>query len=163
MSGLGGANGDDEAGGIFRLDCESFDPLGPWETERGPQRYQYHFWWHLNQDTLVSSEWATPAMFEHGVVPEKLLAGEYGHAMHVWDLRRGKHLQTLELGPEQQMVLELRPAHDPRREWASSGSSSPQQTSRRRSGTGTARRASGRSARRSRSPPSRRRPSCCRP
>jgi methanethiol oxidase len=117
MSGLGGANGADEAGGIFRLDCETFEPLGPWQTEHGPQRYQYDFWWHLNQDTLVSSEWATPAMFENGVVPEKLLAGEYGHAMHIWDLRRGKHLQTLDVGPEQQMVLELRPAHDPRREW----------------------------------------------
>ena len=56
-------------------------------------------------------------MFENGVVPEKLLAGEYGHAMHVWDLRSGKHLKQLDVGPEQQMVLELRPAHDPRREW----------------------------------------------
>jgi methanethiol oxidase len=37
--------------------------------------------------------------------------------MHVWDLRSRKHVQTLELGPEQQMVLELRPAHDPSREW----------------------------------------------
>ena len=117
MSGLGGANGADEAGGIFRLDCETFEPLGPWQTERGPQRYQYDFWWHLNQDTLVSSEWATPAMFEHGVVPEKLLGREYGHAMHVWDLRRGKHLQTLDVGDEHQMVLELRPAHDPDKEW----------------------------------------------
>ncbi|MES1246452.1 MAG: selenium-binding protein SBP56-related protein [Actinomycetota bacterium] len=117
MSGLGGANGADEAGGIFRLDCETFEPLGPWETEHGKQRYQYDFWWHLNQDTLVSSEWATPSMFEHGIVPEKLLGREYGHAMHIWDLRRGKHLQTLELGDENQMVLELRPAHDPSKEW----------------------------------------------
>jgi selenium-binding protein 1 len=117
MSGLGGANGADEAGGIFRVDCETFEPLGAWEREASPQRYQYDFWWHLNQDTLVSSEWGTPAMFEDGVVPEKLLGREYGHAMHVWDLRRGKHLQTLELGDEHQMVLELRPAHDPSREW----------------------------------------------
>src|SRR5436189_4068229 len=33
--------------------------------------------------------------------------------MHVWDLRRRRHLQALDLGNEQQMVLELRPAHDP--------------------------------------------------
>ncbi|MFL5925750.1 MAG: selenium-binding protein SBP56-related protein [Gaiellaceae bacterium] len=118
MSGLGGANGADEAGGIYRLDCETFEPLGPWESQKdSPQRYQYDFWWHLNKDTLVASEWATPSMFEDGVVPEKLLAGEYGHAMHVWDLRSGKHVKTLDLGPEQQMVLELRPAHDPSREW----------------------------------------------
>ena len=33
--------------------------------------------------------------------------------MHVWDLRERRHQQVLDLGPEQQMVLELRPAHDP--------------------------------------------------
>ena len=35
--------------------------------------------------------------------------------LHVWDLRRRRHLQELTLGAEQQMVLELRPAHDPTR------------------------------------------------
>jgi selenium-binding protein 1 len=117
MSGLGGANGADEAGGLFRLDCETFEPLGPWEHEAGSQRYQYDFWWNLNEGTLVSSEWATPAMFEGGVVPEKLLGREYGHAMHVWDLRSGKHVQQLDVGDEHQMVLELRPAHDPRKQY----------------------------------------------
>jgi methanethiol oxidase len=37
----------------------------------------------------------------------------YGHQLHVWDLRRRRHLQALDLGEEYQMVLELRPAHDP--------------------------------------------------
>src|ERR1700754_1611827 len=35
--------------------------------------------------------------------------------MHVWDLRRRRHVQTLDLGDDQQMVLEMRPAHDPRK------------------------------------------------
>src|SRR5436305_4364016 len=56
-------------------------------------------------------------MYDDCGVPDTLLAGEYGHAMHVWDLRSGKHLKTLDVGAEQQMVLELRPAHDPRREY----------------------------------------------
>ncbi len=50
------------------LDCDSFDPLGAWEVDRGPQKYAYDFWWHLGHDTLLSSEWGTPAMFESGVV-----------------------------------------------------------------------------------------------
>jgi methanethiol oxidase len=50
---------------------------------------------------------------ESGVNPELLLAGKYGNALHVWDLNTRRHLQRLELGPEYQMVLELRPAHDP--------------------------------------------------
>jgi selenium-binding protein 1 len=31
----------------------------------------------------------------------------------VWDLRRRKHQQVLDIGEEHQMALELRPAHDP--------------------------------------------------
>ncbi len=35
--------------------------------------------------------------------------------MHVWDLKKRRHLQALDLGDAHQMVLELRPAHDPRK------------------------------------------------
>jgi selenium-binding protein 1 len=49
------------------------------------------------------------------------LAGKYGHKLHVWDLRRRRHLQELDLGPEQQMTLELRPAHDPTRAYGFAG------------------------------------------
>ena len=97
------------------LDCESFEVQGRWEIERGPQHLAYDFWWHLGYDTLISSEWGTPNMVENGVNPDLLLAGKYGHHVHLWDLRRRKHLQALDLGAEQQMVLELRPAHDPTR------------------------------------------------
>ena len=44
-------------------------------------------------------------------------AGKYGHRLHFWDLAEGRHLQTVDLGAEQQMVLELRPSHDPEATW----------------------------------------------
>ena len=108
VSALGDVNGDGP-GGIFILDCESFEVQGRWEIERGPQYLAYDFWWHLGYDTLITSEWGTPNMVENGINPELLLGGQYGHHIHLWDLRRRKHLQALDLGAEQQMVLELRP------------------------------------------------------
>src|SRR4051794_23689230 len=102
-------------GGIFVLDCESFDVRGRWEVDRGPQEMAYDFWWHLGYDTLISSEWGTPNMVEGGLIPELLLGKKYGHRLHVWDLRKRRHTQVLDLGDEHQMVLELRPAHDPTR------------------------------------------------
>src|SRR5579884_1360864 len=114
VSALGAPDGDGP-GGIFLLDHDTFEPLGRWEVDRGPQYLAYDFWWHLGYDTLITSEWGTPNMVEGGVQPELLLQGKYGHALHVWDLRRRRHLQALDLGPEQQMVLELRPAHNPTR------------------------------------------------
>jgi selenium-binding protein 1 len=112
INALGGADGNGP-GGIFVLDAETFAIKGRWEKERGPQHLAYDFWWHLGHDTMITSEWGTPNMVEDGVNPELLLGGQYGHALHVWNLHTRKHVQRLELGPEHQMVLELRPAHDP--------------------------------------------------
>ncbi len=114
---LGGADGAEGPGGIALLDHNSFDVLRAWETNRGPQFLAYDAWWHLNQNTLITSEWGTPSMIEGGVVPELLLSQEYGHALHFWDLAAGRHQQTVDLGAEHQMVLELRPSHDPDATW----------------------------------------------
>ena len=112
VSALGNAEGK-APGGVFLLDHESFNVLGRWEIDRGPQELAYDFWWHLGHDTMVTSEWGTPDTFENGLVPEVLLAGKYGRQLHFWDLLKRRHVQTLDLGPEQQLVFELRPAHDP--------------------------------------------------
>lgn len=108
-------------GGIFLLDHETFEIEGAWEEDRGPQHLAYDFWWHLGHDAMITSEWGTPDMFVDGLDPELLLDGQYGNSLHVWDLRERTHQERLELGDEQQMVLELRPAHDPRRAFGFAG------------------------------------------
>jgi len=66
---------------------------------------------------VVTSEWGTPSMIEDGLVGELLLGRKYGHSLHFWDLRRRRHQQAVDLGDQYQMVLELRPAHDPTRDY----------------------------------------------
>ncbi len=116
ISALGAPDGG-APGGVFVMDPETFEIRGQWELDRGPQELAYDFWWHLGYDTLVSSEWGTPNMVREGINPDLLLNGKYGHKIHLFDLRRRRHLQELDLGSENQMVLELRPAHDPTRAW----------------------------------------------
>ncbi len=116
VSCLGGWE-EDGPGGIALVDHDSFDVLGRWEVDRGPQYFGYDAWWHLAQDVLITSEWGTPSMIEDGIVPELLLGKQYGRNLHVWDLRRRRHVQTLELPEEYQITLELRPAHDPTRSY----------------------------------------------
>ncbi len=114
VSALGSPSGD-APGGVFLMDQDTFEVLGPWELDRGPQKLSYDFWWHLGYDTLVTSEWGTPKTFENGLQPDVLLNSGYGHAIHIWDLRHRRHQQVLDLGKEYQLVFELRPAHDPSR------------------------------------------------
>ena len=136
-SALGSASGDGP-GGIFLMDANTFELKGQWEKDRGPQQLAYDFWWHLGHDTMITSEWGTPNMVKDGVNPELLLAGKYGHKLHVWDLDKRRHLQEIDLGAEQQMVLELRPSHDPKRPMGLSASSFRSKTFHPRSGCGIA-------------------------
>ncbi len=116
LSALGAPDGGGP-GGVALLDHDSFDPRGRWELDRGPQELAYDVWWNIGFDTLLTSEWGLPNMVEDGVNPELLLSNQYGHRLHTWDLRRRRHRQAIDLGPEHQMVLKLRPAHDPTKPW----------------------------------------------
>jgi selenium-binding protein 1 len=114
MLGGGAADGP---GGIAVLDHTTFEVRGQWENDRGDQYLAYDFWWHLTRDVLVSSEWGTPSMIEDGINPELLLGRKYGHRLHFWDLAKRNLTQTVDLGDQYQMTLELRPAHDPTKEY----------------------------------------------
>ena len=121
MNALGNPDGDGP-GGIFVLDHDTFEVKGAWERDRGSQELAYDFWWHLGYDRVITSEWGTPNMVEAGINPELLLGNKYGHKLHVWDMKRRRHLQEIDLGAEHQMLLELRPAHDPDKAYGFVGS-----------------------------------------
>jgi len=103
VSALGNATGDGP-GGVFLMDHETFEVLGRWEVERGPQRLAYDMWWHLGYDTVVTSEWGTPNTVENGLVPEILLGANYGRRLHFWD-RKAQASAEIDFGPEYQLVV----------------------------------------------------------
>jgi selenium-binding protein 1 len=126
LSALGSANGNgkvgaDGPGGLFMLDHESFEIKEAWEANGGAQYFHYDFWWHLGYDKMITSEWGTPSMFLEGLNPELLLSGKYGNSLHLWDLRKRRHEKALQLGDQYQMVLELRPAHNPKKPFGFAG------------------------------------------
>ena len=114
---LGGANGNDGPGGVALLDHDTFEVIGPWEQDRGDVVFGYDGWWHLDHDTVITSEWATPSMFENGLDPEDLLGRRFGHHLNFWSMSQRKLTQRIDLGDEHQLVFEVRPAHDPSKTW----------------------------------------------
>ncbi|WP_250006975.1 selenium-binding family protein [Actinoplanes sp. M2I2] len=117
VSALGNGTDGGGPGGIAVLDHTTFEVRGQWEADRGDQHLAYDFWWHLTRDVLVTSEWGTPDMIEDGIVPELLLGRKYGHRLHFWDLAKRTLVQSVDLGDQYQMTLELRPAHEPTKEY----------------------------------------------
>ena len=45
---------------------------GPGSGIAGPQYLAYDAWWHLTQNTLITSEWGTPSMIEGGYRPRSV-------------------------------------------------------------------------------------------
>jgi len=112
MSMLGDADGNG-AGGFAVLDAKTFEVKGRWENggERPP--FNYDFWYHPRQNTLVSSEFGEPNAYEPGFDLADVQAGRYGQRLHFWNLEERTLEQSIDLGEQGLVPLEIRWLHDP--------------------------------------------------
>lgn len=112
ISMLGDADGN-LPGGLAVLDAKDFSVLGRWEHDKDGQELMYDFWYQPRQNTLVSSEFAAPSTYDGGFDPSDVAAGRYGRRLHFWNLETHEKVQTLDLGDEGLIPLEIRWQHDP--------------------------------------------------
>jgi selenium-binding protein 1 len=115
VSMLGDAEGN-AAGGFAVLDAKTFELKGRWENggERPPMNYD--FWYQPRKNTLVSSEFAEPNAYEPGFDLADVQAGRYGQRLHFWNLAERTLEQTIDLGEQGLVPLEIRWLHDPEAE-----------------------------------------------
>jgi methanethiol oxidase len=115
VSMLGDAEGNG-AGGFAVLDAKTFELKGRWENggERPPLNYD--FWYQPRKNVLVSSEFGEPNAYEPGFELDDVGAGRYGRRLHFWNLEERKLEQTVDLGDNGLIPLEVRWLHDPEAE-----------------------------------------------
>jgi selenium-binding protein 1 len=111
VSMLGDADGD-LPGGFLELG-EDFEIAGRWEVDSGEMEMNYDYWYQPRHNVMVSSEWAAPKTYYPGFDLEDVENGNYGHQLHIWDWEQRTHEQTLDLGEEGQIPLEVRFLHSP--------------------------------------------------
>ena len=80
-------------------------------AERPPLNYD--FWYQPRKNVLVSSEFGEPNAYEQGFDIEDVGAGRYGQRLHFWNLAERRLEQTLDLGEQGLVPLEVRFLHDP--------------------------------------------------
>ena len=73
----------------------------------------YDFWYQPRKNALVSSEFGEPRAYEPGFELDDVAAGRYGHRLHFWDLDERTLAQTIDLGEQGLVPLEIRWLHDP--------------------------------------------------
>ncbi|XP_077384359.1 methanethiol oxidase [Festucalex cinctus] len=101
-------------GGFVLLDGQTFDVIGNWEQPGEAAPFGYDFWYQPHHNVLISSEWGAPKALAGGFNPAHVAEGQYGNSLHVWDWSTHKRVQTLNLGEEGAIPLEVRFLHDPK-------------------------------------------------
>ena len=76
----------------------------------------YDFWYQPRKNVLISSEFGEPNAYEKGFDIEDVGAGRYGQRLHFWDLAERRLEQTIDLGEQGLVPLEVRWLHDPEAE-----------------------------------------------
>jgi selenium-binding protein 1 len=104
------------AGGFAVLDARTFDVKGRWENGGGHPELNYDFWYQPRKNVLVSSEFGEPNAYEGGFDIQDVLSGRYGQRLHFWDLDERRLEQTIDLGENGLIPLEVRWLHDPEAE-----------------------------------------------
>lgn len=111
ISMLGDARG--EAPGGFLLLDQDFEVVGRWEESTEGMQFNYDFWYQPRLNVMVSSEWAAPNTVAPGFDLADVEAGKYGRRLHFWDWRRKRVVQSVDLGAEGLIPLEVRFHHNP--------------------------------------------------
>jgi selenium-binding protein 1 len=99
-------------GGFLLLDQE-FKIVGRWEKSLEGMHYNYDFWYQPRHNVMLSSEWGAPKTTRPGFKLEDVQAGKYGHHLHFWDWTERKIAQSIDLGEQGLIPLEVRFHHNP--------------------------------------------------
>ena len=99
-------------GGFLLLD-EDFNIAGRWERSATGLVYNYDFWYQPRHNVMISSEFAAPKTYEPGFNLEDVTADKYGHRLHFWDLQQHELTQSIDLGQDGLVPLEIRFHHNP--------------------------------------------------
>ncbi|XP_073465264.1 methanethiol oxidase-like isoform X2 [Aquarana catesbeiana] len=112
ISALGDPAGNGK-GGFVLLDGETFEVKENWEVEGNATPFGYSFWYQPRHNVMISSEMGAPKIFTKRFIIDDVKAGHYGQSIHVWDWTKHTRIQTLDLGADGLIPLEIRFLHNP--------------------------------------------------
>jgi selenium-binding protein 1 len=106
-------DGDKNGPGGFLLLDEDFNVVGRWEHKADGLVYNYDFWYQPRHNVMISSEFAAPKTYEPGFNLEDVAADRYGHRLQFWDWQTHELIQSIDLGQDGLVPLEIRFHHHP--------------------------------------------------
>lgn len=106
-------NREGKGPGGFLLLNPDFSIAGRWERSTAGMRFNYDFWYQPRLNVMVSSEWGSPTTYQKGFDLADVMLGRYGQSLHFWDWKERTIAQSIDLGAQGSIPLEVRFLHDP--------------------------------------------------
>ncbi|PVD32695.1 hypothetical protein C0Q70_08140, partial [Pomacea canaliculata] len=101
------------SGGFILLDGHDFEILNNWERGEAVPEFGYDFWYQPRHNIMVSSSWGAPRAWKKGFSLDDVKIGLYGRTLTFWDWTKHTIKQSIDLGPDGLIPLEVRFLHDP--------------------------------------------------
>ena len=111
ISMLGDSEGNGPGG--FLLLNDDFEIVDRWDKNSHGMKFNYDFWYQPRHNVMLSSEWGAPNTIRQGFKLEDVESGKYGQQIHFWDWAERRIEQSIDLGAEGLIPLEVRFHHDP--------------------------------------------------
>jgi len=111
ISTMGDAKGNPK-GNFILLDGKTFDIKSIW-SKTSNAKFGYDFWYQPRHNVMISSEWGAPLAFRNGFNLKDVEEGKYGRSLNIWKWEEKELIQTLDLGDEGMVPLEIRFLHNP--------------------------------------------------
>ncbi|KAG5671211.1 hypothetical protein PVAND_001422 [Polypedilum vanderplanki] len=106
---------DGNAKGDFILLDKNFDVIGTWSKDK-KALCGYDFWYQPYFDVLIGTEWGAPKLFRKEFsISAMQSTRDFGQRLNVYSYNDGTLLDTIDLGMEGKLPLEIRFLHNPKR------------------------------------------------
>ncbi|PVD19079.1 hypothetical protein C0Q70_21638 [Pomacea canaliculata] len=113
ISCIADANGNGGKSGFILLDGKDFDIIGNWEKGPVTPKFGYDFWYQPRHNVMMSSGFGAPNVWRSGFVADHVDQGLYSSSIHVWDWTTHTLQQSIDLGTDGLIPLEIRFLHNP--------------------------------------------------
>lgn len=115
ISTMGDGPTNNGKGSFVVIDGKTWKVKGTYLTDpKDVAPFGYDYWYQPFHNVMISTEWGHPRSFIKGFNPEDVKNGHYGTHLNVYDWKKGKLLQRIDLGLEGVMPLEIRFLHNPK-------------------------------------------------
>lgn len=115
ISTMGDGPENNGKGGFVVIDGKTWHVKGTYQKdEKDIPPFGYDYWYQPYHNVMISTEWGHPRSFAPGFNPKDVAEGNYGTHINVFDWKKGKLLQRIDLGLEGVMPLEIRFLHNPK-------------------------------------------------